>query len=169
MLLFQRYRRCFTWNSHCSFFSIHSVTWVKVTSLSPRVGRTWRSNLGGTRKLYLKQKSKSERRLGENETRKEGRKEEVKKMLSTISCQLGEVGCWRPEFQRAPGPRRWASEACWTPRQSSSWCTRSPWLSGSTWTSLSCPRTSRSSCLCCHRCAWGRRATKVKRGRELLI
>lgn len=43
----------FTWNSSCSFFSIHSVTWQNVTSLSPSLGRTCRSNLGGTQKLYL--------------------------------------------------------------------------------------------------------------------
>lgn len=43
----------FTWNSSCSFFSIHSVTWQEVTSLSPSLGRTCRSNLGGAEKLYL--------------------------------------------------------------------------------------------------------------------
>lgn len=43
-----------TWNSSLSFLSIHSVTWQKVTSLSPSFGRTCRSNLGGTEKLYLK-------------------------------------------------------------------------------------------------------------------
>lgn len=43
-----------TWNSHCSFFPIHSVTWVKVTSITPSMGRTWRSNVGGTLKLYLR-------------------------------------------------------------------------------------------------------------------
>lgn len=46
-----------TWNSSCSFFSIHSVTWQKVTSLSPSLGRTCRSNLGGTEKLYLQRRS----------------------------------------------------------------------------------------------------------------
>lgn len=43
----------FTWNSSWSFFSIHSVTWQEVTSLSPSLGRTCRSNLGGAEKLYL--------------------------------------------------------------------------------------------------------------------
>lgn len=47
------------WNSYCSFFSIHSVTCVSVTSLSPSIGRTWRSNCGGTWKLYLEGQNKA--------------------------------------------------------------------------------------------------------------
>lgn len=42
-----------TWNSCCSFLSIHSVTWRNVTSRSPSFGRTFSSSCGGTRKLYL--------------------------------------------------------------------------------------------------------------------
>lgn len=42
-----------TWNSCSSFFSIHSVTWPKVTSLSPSLGRAFSSRWGGLRKPYL--------------------------------------------------------------------------------------------------------------------
>lgn len=47
-----------TWNSCCSFFSIHSVTWMKVTSRSPSLGRTFRSSCGGLWKLYLEQEGR---------------------------------------------------------------------------------------------------------------
>ena len=50
----------------------------------------------------------------------------------TKSCRWGAEGCWRPASRTAPGPRRWAAGAYWTPPQSSFWCTRFPWLSGST-------------------------------------
>ena len=42
-----------TWNSWSSFFSIQSVTWTRVTSLSPSLGRAFSSMWGGLRKPYL--------------------------------------------------------------------------------------------------------------------
>lgn len=42
-----------TWNSCSSFFSIQSVTWTKVTSLSPSLGRAFSSRWGGLRNPYL--------------------------------------------------------------------------------------------------------------------
>lgn len=49
--------RC-TWNSCSSFFSIQSVTWTKVTSLSPSFGRAFSSIYGGFRKPYLFEEDK---------------------------------------------------------------------------------------------------------------
>lgn len=43
----------YTWNSWSSFLSIQSVTWTKVTSLSPSLGRAFSSRWGGLRKPYL--------------------------------------------------------------------------------------------------------------------
>ena len=48
--------RC-TWNSCSSFFSIQSVTWTKVTSLSPSFGRAFSSIYGGFRNPYLLKKT----------------------------------------------------------------------------------------------------------------
>lgn len=45
-----------TWNSWSSFFSIQSVTWARVTSLSPSLGRAFSSRWGGVLKPYLQQK-----------------------------------------------------------------------------------------------------------------
>lgn len=43
-----------TWNSRVSFFSIQSVIWLIVTSLSPTLGRATSHNCGFPRKPYLK-------------------------------------------------------------------------------------------------------------------
>lgn len=50
----------FTWNSCSSFFSIQSVTWTRVTSLSPSFGRAFSSTYGGFRKPYLFEEDKSQ-------------------------------------------------------------------------------------------------------------
>lgn len=44
-----------TWNSWSSFLSIQSVTWARVTSLSPSLGRAFSSRWGGVLKPYLQQ------------------------------------------------------------------------------------------------------------------
>lgn len=52
-----------TWNSWSSFLSIQSVTWAKVTSLSPSFGRALSSKWGGLRKPYLTTKRRRHYRL----------------------------------------------------------------------------------------------------------
>lgn len=52
-----------TWNSWSSFFSIQSVTWARVTSLSPSFGRAFSSRWGGVLKPYLQQKRSKQKMI----------------------------------------------------------------------------------------------------------
>lgn len=95
-----------TWNSHCSFLWIHSVTWVKVTSLSPSMGRTWRSNLGGTLKLYLKGHKK---KRGKKNKKSERKKVCLKRKTATqCALNLRYMKWYREQSNSVPYPvSRW--------------------------------------------------------------